>query len=106
MVPYPFIRNTKRQIGWPLLTMIFSLHENNWLLPVRLKCAMAYKYASQILRRRSGICAVAGAVWLFYSVLANAQTADTVYYNGKIITMWEQHPTVEAVGIQGDRFLA
>lgn len=37
---------------------------------------------------------------------AAQQTADTIYYNGKIVTMWEAHPIVEAVAIRGDRFLA
>lgn len=35
-----------------------------------------------------------------------AQPADTIYYNGKIITMWNAHPTVEAVAIRGNHFLA
>ncbi|MGH9844928.1 MAG: amidohydrolase [Blastocatellia bacterium] len=33
------------------------------------------------------------------------QTADTIYYNGKIVTMWEARPTAEAVAIRGARFL-
>ncbi|MBV9082823.1 MAG: amidohydrolase family protein, partial [Acidobacteriaceae bacterium] len=37
---------------------------------------------------------------------AVAQHADTVFYNGKIITMWDQHPTVQAVAIRGDKFVA
>ena len=32
--------------------------------------------------------------------------ADTIYYNGNIVTMWAEHPVVEAVAIAGDRFLA
>lgn len=36
----------------------------------------------------------------------NAPKADTIYFNGKIITMWDQHPNVQAVAIHGDRFLA
>jgi predicted amidohydrolase YtcJ len=36
-----------------------------------------------------------------------AQTAiDTIYYNGQIVTMWAEHPVVEAVAIRGDRFVA
>ncbi|MBV6431525.1 MAG: N-substituted formamide deformylase [Bryobacteraceae bacterium] len=38
--------------------------------------------------------------------ILSAQTADTIYYNAKIVTMWDQHPVVEAVAIRGDRFLA
>jgi predicted amidohydrolase YtcJ len=41
----------------------------------------------------------------FCCAIANAQRADTVYYNGKIITMWDQHPNVQAVAIEGDRFI-
>lgn len=44
-------------------------------------------------------------LFLLAPVLA-AQTADTIYYNAKVITMWDQHPVVEAVAIRGDRFLA
>ena len=32
--------------------------------------------------------------------------ADTIYYNGNIVTMWAEHPVVEAVAIAGDRFIA
>ena len=39
------------------------------------------------------------------TALATAQPADTIYYNGKIITMWGAHPSVQAVAIRGDRFL-
>lgn len=39
--------------------------------------------------------------------IAGAQTAaDTIYYNGKIVTMWANQPTVQAVAIRGGRFLA
>jgi predicted amidohydrolase YtcJ len=38
--------------------------------------------------------------------VANFSSADTIYYNGKIITMWDRHPTVQAVAIRGDRFVA
>jgi predicted amidohydrolase YtcJ len=31
---------------------------------------------------------------------------DAIYYNGNIITMWTDHPVVEAVAIRGDRFLS
>src|SRR5512133_3835717 len=33
------------------------------------------------------------------------QPADTIYHHGKIITMWEARPVVEAVAIRGNRFL-
>jgi predicted amidohydrolase YtcJ len=31
---------------------------------------------------------------------------DAIYYNGHIVTMWADHPEVEAVAIRGDRFQA
>jgi predicted amidohydrolase YtcJ len=38
---------------------------------------------------------------------AQAQSAaDTIYYNAKIVTVWDKHPAAEAVAIRGDRFLA
>lgn len=46
---------------------------------------------------------------LFLSVTAGvlAQSApDAIYYNGSIVTMWPDHPTVEALAIRGDRFTA
>lgn len=35
-----------------------------------------------------------------------SQPADTIYYNGKIVTMWDAQPVVEAVAIRGNHFLA
>ena len=46
------------------------------------------------------------AALFFLALPGFTQQADTVYYNGKIITMWAQRPEVAAVAIQGDRFLA
>jgi predicted amidohydrolase YtcJ len=51
--------------------------------------------------------------WLFLSLTftvtatggAIAQTADTVYYNGRIVTMWDAHPVAQAFSIRGNRFL-
>lgn len=38
---------------------------------------------------------------------AAAQTrSDVIYYHGKIITMWDAHPIVQAVAIRGDRLVA
>ena len=34
------------------------------------------------------------------------QEPDVIYYNGKIVTMWDAHPSVQAVSIKGDRFVA
>ncbi len=36
---------------------------------------------------------------------AAQQTADTIYFNGKIVTMWDANPVVEAVAVRGNRFL-
>jgi predicted amidohydrolase YtcJ len=33
------------------------------------------------------------------------QTADTIYFNGRVVTMWEARPTADAVAIRGNRFL-
>jgi predicted amidohydrolase YtcJ len=38
--------------------------------------------------------------------IAGAQTSDTIYYNGKIVTMWANHRTVQALAIRDGRFLA
>lgn len=52
------------------------------------------------------------AIFLFAFTLAQAltqsgqQPADTIYFNGHVVTMWEAHPMVEAVAIRGNRFLA
>ena len=40
------------------------------------------------------------------AALLPAQQADTIYYNGKIITMWDARPVAEAVAVRGNRFLA
>src|SRR4029453_12503427 len=43
---------------------------------------------------------------LIHSFPQSPETVDTVYYNGKIVTMWADHPVVEAVAIRGNRFLS
>jgi predicted amidohydrolase YtcJ len=42
---------------------------------------------------------------LLTSVAACAQTADAIYYDGKVITMWADRPVVQAFAVRGDRFL-
>ncbi|MHB1935057.1 MAG: amidohydrolase [Acidobacteriaceae bacterium] len=42
----------------------------------------------------------------FCSAADNPPQADTIYFNGNVITMWDRHPNVQAVAIQGDRFVA
>jgi hypothetical protein len=64
---------------------------------------LAIRGKRTILSTQAAICAACVLLWC---VPARAQRADTVYYNGKIITMWDRRPTVEAVAIQGDRFIA
>jgi predicted amidohydrolase YtcJ len=34
-----------------------------------------------------------------------AQIADTIYYNGRVITMWDARPVVQAFAIRANRFL-
>src|SRR5438128_12085480 len=50
---------------------------------------------------------IAGKIALFAILCgcACAQPAETIYHNGKIVTMWPEHPTAQAVAIRGDRFL-
>ena len=38
-------------------------------------------------------------------VPAIAQAADSVYYNGRVVTMWDARPVVQAFSIRGNRFL-
>jgi predicted amidohydrolase YtcJ len=46
------------------------------------------------------------SLFLLLAAPAGAQErADTIYYNGKIITMWDAQPIVEAMAIRGNRFL-
>lgn len=40
------------------------------------------------------------------AVVAGAQSPDTIYYNGKIVTLWEKQPVAQAVAIRGGRFVA
>jgi predicted amidohydrolase YtcJ len=47
-----------------------------------------------------------GFVFLCAVLTVSAQPADTIYHNGKIITVNEAQPVAEAVAIRGNRFLA
>ena len=42
---------------------------------------------------------------LFAIMQTGLPTADTIYYNGKIVSLWDSHPICEAVAIRGNRFL-
>ena len=46
------------------------------------------------------------AAGLFAQTPGAQSPPDTIYYNGHIVTMWSDHPEVEAVAIRGDRFVA
>ncbi len=47
--------------------------------------------------------------WLQLLVLGNivaaGQTADAIYYNGRIVTLWDTRPVAEAMAIRGNDFL-
>ncbi len=57
---------------------------------------MRWKWAKGI----GAVVAVVAPGWM------TAQPADVIYYNAKVITMWEGRPLAEAVAIRGNRFLA
>ncbi len=40
------------------------------------------------------------------ALLAQQPAGDVIYYNGHFVTMWDSHPTVQAVAIRGNHFLA
>ncbi|HEU0142261.1 MAG TPA: amidohydrolase [Bryobacteraceae bacterium] len=46
------------------------------------------------------------ALGLFLAASLTAQTADVIYFNGRIATLWEAKPRAEAVAVRGGRFLA
>src|ERR1700732_611709 len=45
-------------------------------------------------------------ITLVAKMAAQTGADTTVYYNGNIVTMWADHPIVEAVAIRGNRFIA
>src|SRR5436305_738335 len=71
---------------------------------------MSFQLFRKLLKRKTWNSGTQTAVWAACGLLccgsARAQTADVIYYGGKIITVWDEHPTVQAVANQGDRFLA
>jgi predicted amidohydrolase YtcJ len=52
------------------------------------------------------IATCAATVMLLVSGSAAQSPVDAIYYNGRIVTMWAEHPVVEAVAVRGDRFVA
>src|SRR4051794_32599778 len=57
-----------------------------------------------MLLTRIGVALIAAG--LFAQSPAPQPSPDTIYYNGHIVTMWSDHPEVEAVAIRSDRFMA
>jgi predicted amidohydrolase YtcJ len=51
-------------------------------------------------------CRVASLLALALALGGQQPAADTIYYNGHIVTMWDGHPAAEAVAIRGNRYLA
>jgi len=47
-----------------------------------------------------------GLLLLGVSPLAAHGQADAIYYNGKVITVWDANPVVEAFAVRGNRFAA
>ncbi|HYM12315.1 MAG TPA: amidohydrolase [Bryobacterales bacterium] len=45
-------------------------------------------------------------LFLAAAAALSAQPADSILYNGKIITVWQAHPEVQAVAIRDGRFVA
>jgi predicted amidohydrolase YtcJ len=55
----------------------------------------------------AGVVALVGAAAIVVAVKPAAQElADSIYFNGRIVTMWADRPVVDAVAIRGDRFVA
>ena len=52
------------------------------------------------------ICSLCVLSLPFCFAADNPPKADTIYFNGDIITMWDRYPNVQAVAIRGDRFVA
>lgn len=52
------------------------------------------------------ICSLCVLSLPFCFAADNPPKADTIYFNGNIITMWDRYPNVQAVAIRGDRFVA
>lgn len=44
-------------------------------------------------------------LFVFALMQAGLPTADTIYYKGKIVSLWDAHPICEAVAIRENRFL-
>ena len=50
------------------------------------------------------ILLIAACVFSFAGPLRSQHPADTIYYNGVIVTMWPAYPVAEAVAMRGGRF--
>lgn len=51
------------------------------------------------------LAALLSGILLLWAAPVMAQQADAIYYNGKIITVWDAHPVVQAFAIRGNRFV-
>jgi predicted amidohydrolase YtcJ len=51
-------------------------------------------------------CGVLLLLALALTLAAQQPKADTIYYNGHFVTMWDGHPAADAVAIRDNRFLA
>ena len=63
---------------------------------------------SSIFKQKTRLIAASPVACLALALSLGAQQppVDTIYYNGHIVTMWDGHPTAEAIDIRGNRFLA
>src|ERR1700686_1570076 len=86
--------------------------------PIRPRYGPNSKFAPEPSVERGGImifmvpntqrfaCGVLLLLALALTLAAQQPQADTIYYNGHFVTMWDGHPAAEAVAIRGNRFLA
>ena len=51
------------------------------------------------------VALLSGILLLWAAPVTAQRPADAIYYNGKIITVWDAHPVVEAFAIRGNRFV-
>jgi predicted amidohydrolase YtcJ len=59
-----------------------------------------------MLSVRARVVWLSAAAVLGMAPAAGQLPADTIYVNGRFITMWSDRPIAEAVAVRGDRFLA
>src|SRR3954451_14074216 len=52
------------------------------------------------------VCLALLAAGLLSQASPQQSSPETIYYNGHIVTMWSEHPEVEAVAISARRYVA